>query len=106
MITGRAKEMLIIGGENVFPREIEAALERHSDVLQAAVIGVPNESRGEIPVAFVIPKPGVSLNEQELRKYAKESLAGFKVPRKVHISENLPRGPTGKILRRRLRELL
>lgn len=106
MITGRAKEMLIIGGENVFPREIEAALEGHSDVLQAAVIGVPNESRGEIPVAFVIPKPGVSLNEQELRKYAKESLAGFKVPRKVHISEDLPKGPTGKILKRRLRELL
>lgn len=105
-ITGRAKDMLIIGGENVFPREIEAVLETHDAVLQAAVIGVPDESRGERPVAFVIPKHGAEVTEQELRGYARQSLAGFKVPREVYIREDLPQSPTGKVLKRRLRELL
>jgi long-chain acyl-CoA synthetase len=105
-ITGRAKEMLIIGGENVFPREIEAVLETHPEVLQAAVIGIPDASRGEVPVAFVIPRHGCALDEQELRSYARRSLAGFKVPKQIHIREDLPTGPTGKILKRRLHDLL
>lgn len=105
-VTGRVKEMLIIGGENVFPREIEAVLEAHEGVLQAAVIGVPDESRGEVPVAFVIPRHGANVSEQELRNHAKRSLAGFKVPKQVHIREDLPQSPTGKVLKRRLRELL
>jgi len=105
-VTGRAKDMLIIGGENVFPGEIEAVLEAHEAVLEAAVIGVPDESRGEAPVAFVIPRRGVQVGEQELRNCAKRALAGFKVPKQVYIREDLPKGPTGKILKRRLRELL
>ncbi len=105
-ITGRAKEMLIIGGENVFPREIESALEAHEDVLQAAVIGVPDPSRGEAPVAFVLPRPGTHPEEMDLRGFARERLAGFKVPKRVIVREDLPRGPTGKILKRKLRELL
>lgn len=105
-ITGRAKEMLIIGGENVFPREIEAVLETHDAVLQAAVIGVSDELRGETPVAFVIPRPGSEIDEQQLRHYAKQSLAGFKIPKRVYIREELPQSPTGKILKRRLRDLL
>ena len=105
-ITGRAKEMLIIGGENVFPREIEAVLESHDTVLQAAVIGLPDESRGEMPVAFVTPKHGMTVTEQELRQHARRSLAGYKVPRQIQVREDLPTGPTGKILKRRLRELL
>ncbi len=105
-VTGRAKELLIIGGENVFPGEIEAVLEAHEAVLEAAVIGVPDETRGEAPVAFVIPRRGVQVNEQDLRHYAKRALAGFKVPKQVYIREDLPKGPTGKILKRRLRELL
>lgn len=105
-ITGRAKEMLIIGGENVFPREIEAVLEAHPQVLQAAVIGVPDPSRGETAVAFVIPQHGEAVAETELRNFARQSLAGFKVPKKVVVREDLPKGPTGKILKRRLRELL
>jgi long-chain acyl-CoA synthetase len=105
-ITGRAKEMLIIGGENVFPREIEAVLEAHDAVLQAAVIGVPDEMRGEAPVAFVIPVEGARVDEQDLRNFAKQSLAGFKIPKRVEIRSDLPIGPTGKILKRRLRELL
>jgi long-chain acyl-CoA synthetase len=105
-ITGRAKEMLIVGGENVFPREIEAVLEAHDSVLQAAVIGIHDESRGEVPVAFVVPKPGAQVSDQELRQAAKRALAGFKVPRRIYIRDDLPAGPTGKILKRRLHELL
>ncbi len=103
-ITGRAKEMLIIGGENVFPREIEAVLETHDAVLQAAVIGVPDELRGEAPIAFVLPRPGTSATESELRAHAKRSLAGYKVPRRVIVREDLPTGPTGKLLKRKLKE--
>lgn len=105
-ITGRAKDMLIIGGENVFPREIEAILEEFEGVLQAAVIGIPDDLRGEAPVAFIIPKEGATLDEQALRAHAKQSLAGYKVPKRVIISEDLPKGPTGKILKRKLKDLL
>lgn len=105
-ITGRAKEMLIVGGENVFPREIEAVLESHEAVLQAAVIGQPDELRGETPVAFVMPRKGAEVTEPDLRNFAKQSLAGFKVPRRIIIREDLPSGPTGKILKRKLRDLL
>lgn len=105
-ITGRAKDMLIIGGENVFPREIEAVLEEFEGVLQAAVIGIPDDLRGEAPVAFIIPREGATLDEQALRAHAKQSLAGYKVPKRVIISEDLPKGPTGKILKRKLRDLI
>ncbi len=105
-ITGRAKEMLIIGGENVFPREIEAVLELHEDVMQAAVIGIPDDLRGEVPVAFVMPKKDATPGEEALRAFARERLAGFKTPRRIVIREDLPTGPTGKILKRKLKELL
>jgi acyl-CoA synthetase (AMP-forming)/AMP-acid ligase II len=105
-ITGRKKEMLIIGGENVFPREIEAALEEHADVVQAAVIGVPDEHRGEAPIAFVIRREGATVDGPTLRTHAKGRLAGFKVPREVHVRDELPLSPTGKILKRKLHELL
>lgn len=105
-ITGRAKDMLIIGGENVFPREIESALESHPSVIQAAVIGVADDMRGEVPVAFVLPEREASVDEHSLRNHAKTALAGYKVPRQVIIKEDLPLGPTGKILKRKLRELL
>jgi long-chain acyl-CoA synthetase len=104
-ITGRLKEMLIIGGENVFPREIEAVLEQHDAVLQAAVIGVPDGLRGEAPVAFVIPKKDMTVRDDELRNFARQRLAGYKTPRHVIVREDLPTGPTGKILKRKLREL-
>ena len=103
-ITGRSKEMLIIGGENVFPREIEAVLEVHENVVQAAVIGQADELRGEVPVAFVIPRHGAEISETQLRNFAKERLPTFKVPRSIEIREDLPTGPTGKILKRCLRE--
>lgn len=105
-ITGRAKEMLIIGGENVFPREIEAVLESHDGVAQAAVIGIPDELRGEAAIAFVIPDADESINEADLRQHAKKTLAGFKVPKQIIVREDLPVGPTGKIVKRQLAALL
>lgn len=105
-ITGRAKDMLIIGGENVYAREIEAVLEQHPGVSQAAVIGIPDGLRGETAVAFVIPKEGLPPTPEELRVFTREHLAGFKVPRRVEIRQDLPAGPTGKILKRKLRDLL
>ncbi|HNQ23791.1 MAG TPA: AMP-binding protein [Phycisphaerae bacterium] len=105
-ITGRSKELIIIAGENVFPGEIESALVAHPGVLEAAVIGVPDESRGEAPVAFVTPEPGQQLAEEQLKQFVRQSLAGYKVPKRIYIREDLPHGPTGKILKRSLRELL
>ena len=104
-ITGRIKEMLIIGGENVFPSEIENVLTQHPAVDEAAVIGIPDESRGEVPLAFVILKEGQSAEEKELRSHCRDRLASLKVPRQVKICDDLPRGPTGKILKRALRKL-
>jgi len=103
-ITGRKKDMIIVGGENVFPREIETVLDAHPGVAESAVIGVPDPSRGEVVVAFVVPTPDARLTPIELREYCREHLAGYKIPRQVIIEPDLPRGPTGKVLKRALRE--
>ena len=103
-ITGRIKEMMIIGGENVFPAEIENVLTEHPAVEEAAVIGTPDASRGEIPIAFVVLHEGLHAEEAELRSFCRERLASLKVPRRVNICEDLPRGPTGKILKRVLKD--
>ncbi len=101
-ITGRAKEMMIVAGENVFPREIENALSEHPAVAEAAVIGVPDALRGETPLAYVLLKEGATTSEIALRDHCRARLAGYKVPREVRIASDLPRGPTGKILKRAL----
>lgn len=101
-ITGRIKEMLIIGGENVFPREIEEVLVRHPAVLDAAVIGQSDAMRGEVPLAFVELIEGQDVDPSELRKFCNGPLPSFKVPRSVRIVDALPRNPTGKIQRRAL----
>lgn len=105
-ITGRKKEMLIIAGENVFPREIEEALNRHPAVKDSGVVGRRDDVRGELPVAFVELKEGATLNESEIRAFLRERIAGYKVPREIIQLETLPRSPTGKILRRKLAEML
>jgi len=105
-ITGRKKEMIIVSGENVYPREIEAALEAHPAVNEAAAIGQPDPSRGEVPVAFVTLVEGETATDTELREFCRDKVAGYKIPRRVIISDDLPRGPTGKILKRKLSELL
>lgn len=101
-ITGRKKEMLIIGGENVFPREIEEVLNRHRAVHDSAVIGKSDGMRGEIPVAFVELEEEARFDEAEIRRYCRENLAQFKVPRQIQRIDQLPRNATGKILRRQL----
>ncbi len=101
-ITGRIKEMLIIGGENVFPREIEEVLNAHESVQESAVIGVQDSSRGELPLAFVELVEGATFDETALRTHCREHLASFKVPREIRRLAQLPRNPTGKIMRRGL----
>jgi long-chain acyl-CoA synthetase len=104
-ITGRIKEMIIVGGENVFPREIEDVLNRHPKVHASGVIGITDPMRGEVPVAFVELCEEVDaseFDERELVAFCREHLAGYKVPRHVHRIDALPRNPTGKILRREL----
>lgn len=101
-ITGRIKEMMIVGGENVFPREIEEVLNRHPMVHASGVIGVPDSTRGEVPMAFVELEEGEAPDNRELRGWCRENLAGYKVPKSVHFIERLPRNPTGKIMRREL----
>lgn len=102
-ITGRAKEMIIVGGENVFPREIEDVVAQHPAVAEVAVIGVRDDLRGELPVAFVILHDGATADENDIRTFCRDKLAGYKVPRDVKIATDLPRGPTGKILKRALK---
>lgn len=101
-ITGRIKEMLIIGGENVFPREIEEVLTNHEDVTAAGVVGRKDVSRGEVAVAFVEIREGTTFDEGKLRAWCREKLAGFKVPKTITLLDELPRNPTGKIVRREL----
>lgn len=101
-ITGRKKEMLIIAGENVFPREIEEVLNRHESIKDSAVIGKQDGLRGEVPIAFVETIEGCEFDESALRAWCRDSLANYKVPREVRHVDALPRNPTGKILRRNL----
>jgi long-chain acyl-CoA synthetase len=101
-ITGRYKEMLIVGGENVFPREIEEVLNAHETVHASAVIGMQDPSRGEVPLAFVELEEGHEFDETALRKHCRDKLAGYKVPREIRVIKELPRNPTGKIMRREL----
>ncbi len=101
-ITGRKKELIISAGENIYPREIEELLAQHPKVKESAVIGVKDEVRGEVPKAFVIPKDGETLDEKEVRSFCREHLAHYKVPKYIDIVPDLPRTPTGKILKRAL----
>ena len=105
-ITGRLKEMLIVGGENIFPREIEEVLNHHASVHESAVIGMADETRGERPVAFVEMIEGETFNEAALRAWCREHLAGYKVPTEIFRIDALPRNPTGKIMRRELKPML
>ncbi len=104
-ITGRIKEMLIIGGENVFPREIEEVLNAHESVKDSGVVGRQDHLRGEVPVAFVELKEGESFDEKALLAWCRGRLAGYKVPDEIRVLGALPRNATGKVLRRELKKL-
>jgi fatty-acyl-CoA synthase len=101
-VDGRDDEMIVSGGENVFPVEVEDALTAHPDILDAAVIGVPDDKYGQRLRGFVVARPGASLAEQDVKDYVKSRLARFKVPRDVEFVDELPRNPTGKVLKRQL----
>jgi long-chain acyl-CoA synthetase len=103
-LTDRIKDMIVSGGENVYPIEVEDALAQHPDVADVAVIGVPDERWGETVMALVIPRPGTAPAADELVAHARERLAGYKLPRIVRLVDELPRTPSGKVLKRELRE--
>src|SRR3954453_13978619 len=99
-IVDRKKEMIIRGGYNVYPREIEEVLYEHPAVAEAAVIGVPDDKMGEEVGAAVVLKEGEEVDADELRDFVKEQVANYKYPRKIWFPDELPKGPTGKILKR------
>jgi long-chain acyl-CoA synthetase len=99
-IVDRKKDMIIRGGYNVYPREIEEVLYEHPAVAEAAVVGVPHETLGEEVGAAVALKPGTTATPEELRAFVKDRVAAYKYPRHVWLADELPKGPTGKILRR------
>lgn len=101
-IVDRARDMIISGGLNVYPAEVEAAIYRHPAVLEAAVIGVPDDVWGEAVKALIVRKPGSSVDEAELIEHCRVHVAGYKKPRSVEFVSMLPKGPTGKILKREL----
>ncbi len=102
-IEGRKRDMVISGGVNVYPAEVEAALEAHPAVAEVAVVGAEDPDLGERVRAFVVPRPGKTLTDKEVVAWARERLSGAKVPRDVVFLEALPRNPTGKVLKRELR---
>ncbi|HEX2689373.1 MAG TPA: AMP-binding protein [Kofleriaceae bacterium] len=104
-LESRKHDMVISGGVNIYPREIEDHLHTHPGILEAAVIGVPDPEWGETLRAFVVLRDGHQLSEQDILTYCKDSLADFKRPRKVTFLSELPRNPTGKVLKRELGEL-
>ncbi|MGE5145228.1 MAG: AMP-binding protein, partial [Candidatus Eiseniibacteriota bacterium] len=102
-IVDRIKDMYISGGENVYPAEVENVLAGHPDVLEASVIGVPDERWGEVGCAYVIPRPGRAVDDAALRVYCREHLAGYKVPKSFVVVDDLPRTPAGKVRKHVLR---
>ena len=103
-IADRLKDLIIMSGEKIYPREIEDLLYTHPAVREAAVIGVPHPLRGEVPQAFVSLKESACTSEKELKQFCAKHLSKFKVPGKVNIVDALPRSSVGKVLRRLLRE--
>jgi fatty-acyl-CoA synthase len=104
-IDGRDDEMIVSGGENLFPGEVEELLLTNGAVEEAAAIGVDDDEFGKRLVAFVVTRQGHALSEDEVKEFVRENLARYKVPREVIFLDELPRNPTGKVLKRRLREL-
>ena len=104
-ILDRATDIIIVGGFNVYPQEVEGVLNRHPEIRAAIVVGMPHAVNGELVKAFIMRDKGSSLSQRDVIGYCKRELAHFKVPRKVEFLDSFPLSPTGKILRRKLREL-
>jgi fatty-acyl-CoA synthase len=104
-VSGRDDEMIVSGGENVFPAEVEDLISGHPDVVEATAMGVEDKEWGHRLRAFVVKTDGASIGEEDIKSYVKEHLARYKVPREVIFLDELPRNPTGKILKRDLRDI-
>jgi long-chain acyl-CoA synthetase len=104
LVTDRKKDLIIVGGFNVYPRDVEDILFQHPKVELVAVIGAPDEKSGEAVKAFIQLKPGETATEKEIFEFSKENLAGYKRPKKIEFRESLPVSNVGKILRRVLRD--
>jgi fatty-acyl-CoA synthase len=102
-IVDRIKDMIVSGGENIYPREIEEVLFTHPAIEDAAVLGVPDSIWGENVKAFITLKPGADLSAEEVISFCKERLAGYKKPKLVEFIPEIPRNPSGKALKRELR---
>lgn len=105
-VVDRIKDMVVTGGMNVYTKEVEAVLFEHPAVLEASVVGLPDQEWGEIVAAAVVLRPGCTVSAEALLEHCRKSLAGFKKPRVVHFLDELPRNPSGKILKRELRRRL
>ena len=103
-VDGRSDDMIVSGGENVFPGEVEDLLRAHEHVLDAAVVGVDDQEMGQRLVAFIVPKPGSSLSTGDVQQYVRSHLARYKIPGQVEFVERIPRNPTGKVLRKSLQD--
>ena len=100
----RVKDMIVSGGENIYPAEVENVLAKHPDVADVAVIGVPDDRWGEAVKAVVVRREGTEPTEADLITFCREHLAGYKLPKSVDFTDVLPRNPSGKLLKRELRE--
>ena len=103
-IHDRVKDMIVSGGENIYPAEVENALMSHEEILDAAVVGIPDEKWGETVKGFVVLSDSSSLDEEQIISYTRTQIAGYKCPRSINFIPELPRNPSGKILRRELRD--
>jgi len=101
-VVGRDDEMIVSGGENVYPLEVEQTLNEHADVVEAAVIGVDDQQFGQRLEAYVVLRDDAAATTDDLKKHVKAHLAGYKVPRRVVVLDDLPRNDTGKVLKREL----
>ncbi len=104
-VVDRIKDMIISGGENIYPAELENALAAHPAIMEAAIVGAPDEKWGEVTRAFIVRRPGKDLSSEEVIEFLRPRIAGFKLPRRVDFLDSLPRNPSGKILKTTLRTM-
>ncbi|MDZ7627436.1 MAG: AMP-binding protein [Parvularculaceae bacterium] len=104
-VVDRIKDMIISGGENIYPAELENALAAHPAIMEAAIVGAPDEKWGEVTRAFIVRRPGKDLSSEEVIDFLRPKIAGFKLPRRVDFLDALPRNPSGKILKTTLRTM-
>jgi acyl-CoA synthetase (AMP-forming)/AMP-acid ligase II len=105
-IVDRKKDMVVVGGFNVYPAEVERVLLQHADVAEAAVVGRPDDRLGEVPVAFVVSRQGTEVDPAEIKRWMREHVANVKVPREVQVVDALPRNASLKVQKGELRRLL